>query len=553
MAKYSGKSLVVPPVDFKSSTTYSSTQLSSVQAKIAAYVEAGDVSSISSYQKALVDDYRAELDRLRSTKAITEAEYYEGLKAILNNQVVIEQAKSDAINSYEEKTGNIFFAANENEVGLEKEDIDSIREAINAKPKFRPNSAAVGNTGISMVGLLTQSMGLSTDTEVNGADVLDSLNEKRAAAYNKNFPALLLDSYDAVDEVYKLGGKTFTEEQARAEIARWQSVTGFYFDETTNEAYQAELLTATEEGLYYYTDPTTGEQKATGITVSEENNQAIDNILNGGTAELGAVEGDYSNVKVNPNSVLAQFDIDEDGILSVDEANRSWLKMTNRQRADLEDTLAAAGFAGDGTALGTEVAFKSAVQYAANTYADGAGIDADFDTIITNKTKEPGVGATSAKASEQEAMAVAAQQLAAFESANGYDIDDNVMKGYINKIVKGQTTINDVIGQLRKKLSDLYPTLAENFAAGENLDEIADPYRKAIAEAFEYDPSDIDLDDPTLQKALLNVDENGNYWKTPVWQLKQELRKDPRYNQTTAAMNTWGALAAGIRREFQGV
>jgi hypothetical protein len=62
------------------------------------------------------------------------------------------------------------------------------------------------------------------------------------------------------------------------------------------------------------------------------------------------------------------------------------------------------------------------------------------------------------------------------------------------------------------------------------------------------DPDMIDIQDPLLQKAFMNVDANGNPAAMPLWQFTQEIKKDGRWQYTTNALNTYSQIGSDLAR-----
>ena len=71
-----------------------------------------------------------------------------------------------------------------------------------------------------------------------------------------------------------------------------------------------------------------------------------------------------------------------------------------------------------------------------------------------------------------------------------------------------------------------------------------------MANIWEVNPTDISVNDPTIAKALTNVDANNKPVLQPMWQFEQALKQDDRYFKTNQAHQDMTGLAAQIARDF---
>lgn len=122
----------------------------------------------------------------------------------------------------------------------------------------------------------------------------------------------------------------------------------------------------------------------------------------------------------------------------------------------------------------------------------------------------------------------------------------NVTRDWANKfavqIGAGNYTLEDAQRQIRSMAAGLAPGFKKELEGGMDLYDIATPYMQSMAQTLELNPSEIDLFDPTIRKALSTgtVDDKGKptAGSTPLWQFEQTLRQDPRYMKTQQAQNS---------------
>ena len=60
-----------------------------------------------------------------------------------------------------------------------------------------------------------------------------------------------------------------------------------------------------------------------------------------------------------------------------------------------------------------------------------------------------------------------------------------------------------------------------------------------MASILEIDPNAVNLNDPTITKALTGVNDQGAPTLMPLWQFERDLKKDERYKYTKNAQNEY--------------
>lgn len=118
-----------------------------------------------------------------------------------------------------------------------------------------------------------------------------------------------------------------------------------------------------------------------------------------------------------------------------------------------------------------------------------------------------------------------------------------------NQIMKGQDP-EKYLDDIRKTAASRYAAFADRILAGDTVEQIASPYINAYAGVLELNPFDIDVMDTTIQQALLNTDDSGQNKPINLFQFEQNLKKDPRWQQTKNAQQTYSGLATKILQDF---
>lgn len=110
-------------------------------------------------------------------------------------------------------------------------------------------------------------------------------------------------------------------------------------------------------------------------------------------------------------------------------------------------------------------------------------------------------------------------------------------------------TEDDAWNELIAEAESLYPAFAGKLSKDRSVRDVGAGYFSQLARYLEInDPDMIDIQDPLLQKAFMNVDESGNPAAMPLWQFTQEIKKDGRWQYTTNAMNTYSQIGSDLAR-----
>ena len=144
------------------------------------------------------------------------------------------------------------------------------------------------------------------------------------------------------------------------------------------------------------------------------------------------------------------------------------------------------------------------------------------------------------------------EHLRATARANGVTLADKTVSDWAIRLAAGES-IEGFDAYVREMAKKAFPAFAAQLDAGQNLEDIADPYRQQMARTLELNPEDIDLFDPTIRRALQAQTKDGQVGMKPLWQFEQELRHDRRFDRTMTARNDGAEFATKLAQLFGAV
>jgi LysM repeat protein len=120
------------------------------------------------------------------------------------------------------------------------------------------------------------------------------------------------------------------------------------------------------------------------------------------------------------------------------------------------------------------------------------------------------------------------------------------MKG----LVAGTLNPEDVDNDLQARAKSFAPGLARFIDQGQTLREAADPWLKAIADTWEMDISEVDLNDDYVQRAINMQDEKGNFTTMNLYDTKKLARRSGKWDTTQTAKEEKTSIASRILKDF---
>jgi LysM repeat protein len=120
------------------------------------------------------------------------------------------------------------------------------------------------------------------------------------------------------------------------------------------------------------------------------------------------------------------------------------------------------------------------------------------------------------------------------------------MKG----LVAGTLNPEDVDNDLQARAKSFAPGLSRFIDQGQTLREAADPWLKAIADTWEMDVDQIDLNDDYVQRAINMQDEKGNFTTMNLYDTKKLARRSGKWDTTQTAKEEKTSIASRILKDF---
>lgn len=178
------------------------------------------------------------------------------------------------------------------------------------------------------------------------------------------------------------------------------------------------------------------------------------------------------------------------------------------------------------------------------------------------------------------------QQLRQMAASYGVPVTDQWIQQQIQTSLGQNTGLEGAKQSLINMASSAYPSLAQQLQSGQTVSDIAQPYMAAMSQILEVPSTGITLQDPTIQRALTNStlalstpgkaststsssSSPGTPGQTssastssstgtnqpgdttmPLWQFQDQLRQDPRWQQTDNAKASAYSMAASLGKQW---
>jgi hypothetical protein len=219
------------------------------------------------------------------------------------------------------------------------------------------------------------------------------------------------------------------------------------------------------------------------------------------------------------------------------EANKSgaFKEAVAAQQAKLKDALAAAGL---------NIGTADLAKLSRDAYVYGMDPAQIMDKAVAIKgAKYTGGGSTGS----------AMQQLDGLAQNNGVEIAASDKLAWERDLTNGNKTFQDYEKMLRDRAATTYSVFADQIRAGQNLKDLTAPYRDVASKLLEVNPDSVSWEDPLFKdgKAFQTVDpKTGQMSAKPLWQFRQEVMKDPRWQRTDNAKDTYTSFGADVLKRF---
>jgi hypothetical protein len=123
----------------------------------------------------------------------------------------------------------------------------------------------------------------------------------------------------------------------------------------------------------------------------------------------------------------------------------------------------------------------------------------------------------------------------------GLSITDEAASNLAKNVFLGDSNNEQIDENLRQQAIAAFPAFRDRILNGESPLSIASPYIQAMVRILEIPEGGLDLEDPTIRKAMQGkaiTDAKGNstsYETVPLWMFEQSLYKDSRWQYTSNA------------------
>lgn len=113
-------------------------------------------------------------------------------------------------------------------------------------------------------------------------------------------------------------------------------------------------------------------------------------------------------------------------------------------------------------------------------------------------------------------------------------------------VVRGVTSMEKVQNSMREQAAGLYPAFAEQIKAGASVQDLAQPYRQALAEELQLPDTDVDVFSPKIKAALNRVGSDGKPSPMSMTEFTQLVRNDPNWRRTSVAADKTLAIGRQV-------
>jgi hypothetical protein len=136
----------------------------------------------------------------------------------------------------------------------------------------------------------------------------------------------------------------------------------------------------------------------------------------------------------------------------------------------------------------------------------------------------------------------------------GLSLTDEAASNLGKNAYLGDTTTEAIDENLRQQAIKLFPAFKDRILNGESVLSIASPYIGAVSRILEVPEGSLDLEDPTIRKAMMGTTTTtGDKTSTtvkPLWEFEQELFKDSRWQYTSNARQRLDGITLDVMGRF---
>jgi len=130
------------------------------------------------------------------------------------------------------------------------------------------------------------------------------------------------------------------------------------------------------------------------------------------------------------------------------------------------------------------------------------------------------------------------QQLKTTAYDNGVSLSEQSLKDSAAYVVKGVSTMEKEVANIRGIAMGAYPGYADQIAAGQSMKDIASPYVQTMAKTLELPDTDVDMYNSRIKAALNQAGQDGKPSPMSLTDFETMLKSLPEWRKTTQAQNT---------------
>ena len=183
----------------------------------------------------------------------------------------------------------------------------------------------------------------------------------------------------------------------------------------------------------------------------------------------------------------------------------------------------------------------------------GIGGSSEFDNIMAWLQAAEGLKLGKGEdALERLSKTDAQQSLRKWLWDNGLALPEENVKSLSEKIRNGgEAEFGKITDRLTKQyLIPTYPAYAEALKRGETMADLSAPYKSLFSQVLEVAPESVDLMDPVMQKAMQGIGEGERQQSMPLWEFKEMLKQDKRWQYTDNAWDEVGGRMSGLMEKW---
>lgn len=143
----------------------------------------------------------------------------------------------------------------------------------------------------------------------------------------------------------------------------------------------------------------------------------------------------------------------------------------------------------------------------------------------------------------------------------GVTLSPDTIGSWVQNTAQGKATADDFTNYVKGQALSKYPGLKDQFSQGLTTKDVADTYLNEYSNLLEVPKESLSMTDPLVQRALqynggtqpaagAKAATPGAPTVMPIWQFQQQVRQDPRWQQTKNAKDSYQTAALSIGRDW---